>query len=384
VKRFYASFLPGEGGTGAKGGGRTGAKSGAKTGTIAIESRLNDDGSSFSGNERDHLFLSDEGREFHDLSGVSGLDSPSDGRSMVIWDPNRDGRPDFALTNSNYPRLQIYRNAMPEDGRAVLAFRFVGGNTTAAPSGSWSARSGYGARVSLDLGDLRVERELAAGEGLAAQNSATLLVGIGKRPAAKAVRVTWPSGRVQELGEVKAGMLVTAYEDPQQGPKGSAFTAQPYRRALAAASRGPAVATRSLSLPHPGPAPRLRMYTTMATWCESCRKEIPQLQRLRSEFGESVLGMYGVPIDPEDTEAGLQAWMAEHKPPYQLLSGIHEAERAAVKETILAELKQDAVPATILTGPDGRVLATQWGPPVISRIRELLRSHELGVSAARR
>jgi thiol-disulfide isomerase/thioredoxin len=351
---------------------------------IDFTARVNDDGSSFSGNERDHLFLNEGGREFHDLSGVSGLDSPSDGRSMVIWDPDRDGRPDFALVSANAPRLQIYQSAVPEDGRGMVAFRFVGGNTAATPSGSWSPRDAYGTRVSLDLGDLRVERELAAGEGLGAQNSATLLVGIGRRPGANAVRVTWPSGRVEELGEVKAGTLVTAYEDAAQGPKGAAFTAQPYRRAIAAGPRAIADASRRLSIPHSGPAPRLRMYTTMATWCESCRKEIPQLQRLRSEFGESVLGMYGVPIDPEDTEAGLRAWMAEHKPPYELLSRVGEAERAAVKETILAELKQDAVPATILTGPDGRVLATQWGPPVISRIRELLRSHELGVSAARR
>jgi thiol-disulfide isomerase/thioredoxin len=339
----------------------------------------NSDGSSFSGNERDHLYLSDGGKEFHDLSGVSGLDSPSDGRSMVIWDFDRDGRPDFGLTNANYPHLQIYRNAVPEDGRAMLAFRFVGGNTTPAPKDSWSPRDAYGARVSLDLGDLRLERSLAAGEGLGAQNSSTLLVGIGRRPGAKAVRVTWPSGRVQELGEVQAGMLVTAYEDATQGPNGSAFTAEPYRRKLAAAPQVHQAKTpKVLSLPHTGPAPQLRMYTTMATWCESCRKEIPHLQRLRSEFGESVLGMYGVPIDPEDTEEGLKAWMSEHKPPYELLSEIGEAKRTAVRDMVLAELKQEAVPATILTGPDGRVLAAQWGPPTVSKIRELLRSSASG------
>ena len=260
---------------------------------------------------------------------------------MVIWDLDRDGRPDFALTNANYPHLQIYRNAVPDDGREMLAFRFVGGNTTAAPTGSWSPRDAYGAQVTLDLGDLRLERALAAGEGLGAQNSATLLVGIGRRPGAKSARVTWPSGRVQELGEVKAGTLVTAYEDAAQGPKGSAFTAEPYRRALAAGPRGhQAAATKSLSLPHTGPAPKLRMYTTMATWCESCRKEIPHLQRLRSEFDESVLGMYGVPIDPEDSDGALQAWMAEHRPPYELLSGIGEAKREAVKEMVLAELNR--------------------------------------------
>jgi peroxiredoxin len=291
---------------------------------------------------------------------------------MVVWDPDRDGRPDFALTNANYPRLQIYRNAVPEDGRAMVAFRFVGGNNSAAPKGSWSPRDAYGTQVNLDLGDLRLDRGLAAGEGLGAQNSATLLVGIGRRPGAKAVKVTWPSGRVQELGEVKAGTLVTAYEDPQQGPNGSAFTTEPYLRTPAAAPRAAAASTLRLSIPHAGPVPQLRMYTTMATWCESCRKEIPHLQRLRSEFAENVLGMYGVPIDPEDTTEALKAWMTEHKAPYELLSGIGDAKRTAVKELVLSELKQEAVPATILTGPDGRVLAAQWGPPTVSRIRELL------------
>ena len=82
--------------------------------------------------------------------------------------------------------------------------------------------------------------------------------------------------------------------------------------------------------------------------------------------------MYGVPIDPEDTEEALKAWMDAQKAPYELLSGISDAKRTAVKDLVLSELKQEAVPATILTGPDGRVLAAQWGPPTVSRIRELL------------
>jgi thiol-disulfide isomerase/thioredoxin len=342
---------------------------------IGVQARLNDDGSSFSGNERDHLFLNDGGHEFHDLSGVSGLDSPADGRSLVVWDYDRDGRPDFAVTNSNHPRLQLYRNAVPEDGREVLAFRFIGGNTTAAP-GPWSPRDAYGTRITVDLGDLRLERELVAGEGLAAQNSATLLVGIGRRPGAKAVRLTWPSGRVQELGEVKAGTLITAYEDAAQGPGGSALSAETYRRAAPSTSvRSPEHgAARTLSISHSGPVPRLRMYTTLATWCEACRKEIPQLHRLRAAFDEGALGMYGVAIDPEDGDAELRGWMAAHRPPYELLSGLGQAERAAVKEVVLAELKQEAVPATILTDRHGRILAAQWGPPTVSRIRELLRS----------
>jgi hypothetical protein len=43
-----------------------------------------------------------------------------------------------------------------------------------------------------------------------------------------------------------------------------------------------------------------------------------------------------------------------------------------VKELVLEALQLDAVPATIVTDASGGVLLTQWGPPSISRIRELL------------
>jgi len=39
---------------------------------------------------------------------------------------------------------------------------------------------------------------------------------------------------------------------------------------------------------------------------------------------------------------------------------------------VLEELKLEAVPATIVTDGAGGVVLAQWGPPSISKIRELL------------
>ena len=129
-----------------------------------------------SGSERNNLFLSREAREFVDLSGLSGVDDPADGRSLAIFDYDRDGWLDFAVVNANTPLLQIFRNQI--GGRSgvqgeVLAVRFEGGNRTAKPAEGLAPRDGYGALVEVVLGEDRLVREHRAGEGFAAQNSAT-------------------------------------------------------------------------------------------------------------------------------------------------------------------------------------------------------------------
>ncbi len=332
-------------------------------------------GASLSGHERNRLFLSRGGEEFVDASGISGLDNPADGRAFGILDYDRDGWLDIALVNSNAPWIELFRNQMgchpaagPGRGR-TLAFRFVGGNDTAQPSSSWSARDGIGAVVTVDLGSRPLVREVRAGEGFAAQNSATLLVGIGEHERARKVTVRWPSGLLQEVLDVPEGTLLTVYENPERSPSGQAFVGEPNRRAVP--SR-PAPPRSRLGIPSGSRKGRLHLYTTMAAWCAACKVEIPKLRRLRSTFGEEDLAMFGVPIDPAESRELIEAWRAENQPPYELRSDLGPAEVARVRNLVLDDLKFDAVPATLLTDGDGHVLWIQWGPPSISKIRELL------------
>ena len=192
-------------------------------------------GASFSGNERDSVYLNKEGKDFVSISGITGLDDPGDGRSFAVLDYDRDGWPDLVVASATAPTLQLYRNQMGDKSSAgvrnnrMLAVRFVGGNQKAAPSSEWSNRDGYGAMLTLELDDMTIVREHRAGEGLAAQNSATMLVGIGERSAAKSLKVRWPSGKTQDLGKVQANTLVTVYENPANSPTGTAFAAKPYK-----------------------------------------------------------------------------------------------------------------------------------------------------------
>ena len=188
---------------------------------------------SVSGHERNRLFWSRQGQQFTDLSGVSGLDHVGDSRVFALFDYDRDGWQDVALINANAPLLQIFRNRIGDiptapARRHVVALRLVGGNWSPEPVVGWSARDGYGASVVIGLEELTLHREQRAGDGFAAQNSATMIVGVGARDEIASVTVRWPSGRVQETVRVPAGTLLTVYEDVTQSPTGEAFVAEPY------------------------------------------------------------------------------------------------------------------------------------------------------------
>jgi hypothetical protein len=186
--------------------------------------------SSFSGNEANRFFLNLGGKQFVDLTGISGLGHRGDGRTLAIWDFDRDGWSDIATINANAPQLLLYHNGignLQSAGRhKVIAIEFRGGNQSAAPTSELSNRDGYGAKVTLEIGGRRIVREHQCGEGVFAQNSARMLIGIGDNEAAGKLVVRWPSGKRTELQEVRAGTLVTAYENST----GLAFSQAPYRR----------------------------------------------------------------------------------------------------------------------------------------------------------
>ena len=296
-----------------------------------------------------------------------------------MFDYDRDGWQDIALVNANAPLLQLYHNQIGSKlyqgnshGAAgqMVALRFVGGNHTATPQSSWSHRDGYGTMVTLTVGEQKIIRELRAGEGLAAQNSATMIIGLGQRSKADSIIIRWPSGVVQRMADVAAGTLVTVYENPSHQSNGQAFVLQPYRVGSKSAAGVGRVLTQTdardeqLRLPHPaanGTKRQLRLYTTMATWCAACKRELPQLQRLRALFDKEKIAMFGVPIDANDDQEKLKAYMARYQPAYELLLDFGKTEVELIQQHIKNTLKMDGLPATVVTDGEGYVLRTMWG-----------------------
>jgi len=173
-------------------------------------------GASFSGHERNHLFVQQmaEGeRSFDDLSLQSGLDSRADGRAFAWLDYDRDGRRDVVLTNANFPRIEIYRNQIQTPNHWI-GIELEGGNRSAVASDEWSSRDAIGATLRVGLGD-RVElMEKRLGEGLAAQNGELLLLGLGATAQVSWVEVKWPSGKeTRTEGPWDAGQVLRFHED---------------------------------------------------------------------------------------------------------------------------------------------------------------------------
>lgn len=193
---------------------------------------------SWSGHERDQVFYSRQGRAFSNLSGISGLDSPGDGRSLVWWDYDRDGWLDPAITELGEPALKLFHNELPDRAPAaakagnVLALRLWGGQRRSEPSRAWSSREAYGATIRLELPGGAIVRELHCGEGYNAQNSRTVLVGIGDAGQVARVQIRWPSGRTSVAQDVPAGTLLTLWENAGETPDGRGEQRESYLGAL--------------------------------------------------------------------------------------------------------------------------------------------------------
>ena len=146
-------------------------------------------GGSWSGRERNHLFLNLGGRRFADVSSLSNADCIGDGRSIAVLDWDDDGRLDFFLHNRTAPRLQFFRNAYAgAGGFLVLELR-----------GTSCNRDAIGARVRVEIGERVLARTVCAGDGYLSQSSKRLHFGLGEDEVIRRVTVRWPDGTMEEL-----------------------------------------------------------------------------------------------------------------------------------------------------------------------------------------
>ena len=190
----------------------------------SVGTRHFEEGVSQSGSEANDLFLATATGGFEKTSLVSGLDGLADGRSFALLDIDEDGWLDVVTVNANEPFLELHRNRIGAlaPGRRSIALEFEGGQRSGSPEPGWSNRTGIGVRVMVELDDATILRQLQAGEGLAAQNSQRMRIGIGDAPSAKRIHVRWPSGRTETLEDVPAGALIRLEERSAAGVENTA------------------------------------------------------------------------------------------------------------------------------------------------------------------
>lgn len=146
---------------------------------------------SWSGRERNRMFLSLHGEQFIDASSVTDTDFIQDGRALGLLDWDADGQVDMLLRNRNAPRLRLLHNRANPDAH-WLQIQLVGGGK--------SNRDAIGARVTAELPERKIIRGLRGGEGFLSQSSKTLFFGLGKTDTVQSVLVVWPDGSEERFG----------------------------------------------------------------------------------------------------------------------------------------------------------------------------------------
>ena len=147
---------------------------------------------SWSGFERNVVYANNRDGTFSDVSGAVGLDFLEDGRAFALADFDHDGRQEALLKNRNAPQLRLLKNVV-EALPPSIAFRLRGVQCN---------RDAIGAAITIETKAGPQTRRLQAGSGFLSQHSKEVFVGLGEISGAVKASIEWPSGLVQQLGEL--------------------------------------------------------------------------------------------------------------------------------------------------------------------------------------
>ena len=78
--------------------------------------------------------------------------------------------------------------------------------------GTKSNRDGIGARVTLNVGEKQLLREIKSGSSYLSQNDLRLLIGLGDSQQVVLITVRWPSGIVDHVQSVDVDKWLTIQE----------------------------------------------------------------------------------------------------------------------------------------------------------------------------
>lgn len=162
------------------------------------------DGHNLSAFERNRVYLNVGGKEFVDVSGISGADSDGDGRAAVAADFRNIGMPDVIVRQVGGGPLKLFENHFPKTHYLTVSLR-----------GSESNRRGIGARLTAEAGGRTIVRELYTANTYKSQTPPQVLFGLADNDTIDKLTIRWPSGKVQVLTDLSADRHVIINESTE-------------------------------------------------------------------------------------------------------------------------------------------------------------------------
>jgi enediyne biosynthesis protein E4 len=158
-------------------------------------------GHNLSAFERKRTFLNIRGKDFLDISYLTGADSDGDGRSVVAGDFRNDGRLDLVVRQVGGGPVLLFENQFPKSHYLTISLR-----------GTASNLLGIGARLTAIASGRELTRELFPHNSFHSQMPSRLHFGLGDATRIDRLTVRWPSGAVQTLDDVAADRHVVITE----------------------------------------------------------------------------------------------------------------------------------------------------------------------------
>lgn len=313
-------------------------------------------GFSFSGYERDPLYLNLGGKKFTDISGVSGIDSITDGRAGVFADFDNDGDLDvFSTTIQNQGHL-LFRNNVGQDSN-FLRIVLEGDEKI--------GRDGYGSVVRVKTSAGTLTKIKSGGSGFISQHDPRLLFGLGKDDIAEWIEVTWGNGGVEKFegfaasgstlllkaGTGKAQVVPTVKTNLSDPLTKAEIFAKGFKVEIAKPLPDFAVKTMNgtaSSIRKQFKPGRSSLINIWATWCVPCAKQMPELEKMRVRLAARGIDLIGINVDTEKN-VNVKGYVAQKRITYPIvIGGVSAIENIYATDEL-------SVPLTILVDESGIV-----------------------------